>query len=424
MSPALAKSVEDYHKGVKYLHESGIQRVPKKYIFPISERPNSSYTINGKPKMSLPIIDFSQLHGPNRVQVLDSLSYACENYGFFQLVNHGIPEEVIRSMVDVGGKFFDLPLVEREKYMTTDMTTPVRYGTSFNQTNDGVFCWRDFLKLVCEPLHDVLPHWPSSPSDFREMAIAYSKETKILFIKLVEAILESLGINVTTKNKTQQQNDDVEEILKEFEDGSQLMAINFYPPCPNPNLTLGMPPHSDYGFLTLLLQDEVEGLQVKFNGDWVTIQPIPGSFVVNVGDHLESGDLDCAPSDVVISYVMHSREKVNPTIINSDVRVLTYIMDADVDSFRPILRINVVERSFEGPLNSSAPPPRRLPVDADLIDEDLNDYENDVDDTINMEDYSLHMKDFSSDWQDDEEDRETKSQAGHSFTDATNFCYG
>ncbi|KAF3679640.1 putative peroxisomal fatty acid beta-oxidation multifunctional protein AIM1-like [Capsicum annuum] len=287
MSPALAKSVEDYHKGVKYLHESGIQRVPKKYIFPISERPNSSYTINGKPKMSLPIIDFSQLHGPNRVQVLDSLSYACENYGFFQLVNHGIPEEVIRSMVDVGGKFFDLPLVEREKYMTTDMTTPVRYGTSFNQTNDGVFCWRDFLKLVCEPLHDVLPHWPSSPSDFREMAIAYSKETKILFIKLVEAILESLGINVTTKNKTQQQNDDVEEILKEFEDGSQLMAINFYPPCPNPNLTLGMPPHSDYGFLTLLLQDEVEGLQVKFNGDWVTIQPIPGSFVVNVGDHLE-----------------------------------------------------------------------------------------------------------------------------------------
>ncbi|PHT84806.1 hypothetical protein T459_13249 [Capsicum annuum] len=79
-------------------------------------------------------------------------------------------------------------------------------------------------------------------------------------------------------------------------------------------------------------------------------------FVASV---MQSGDLDCAPSDVVISYVMHSREKVNPTIINSDVRVLTYIMDADADRFRPILRINVVERSFEGPLNSSAPPSRR-----------------------------------------------------------------
>ncbi|KAM3205476.1 hypothetical protein P3L10_028886 [Capsicum annuum] len=117
-------------------------------------------------------------------------------------------------------------------------------------------------------------------------------------------------------------------------------------------------------------------------------------FVASV---MQSGDLDCAPSDVVISYVMHSREKVNPTIINSNVRVLTYIMDADADGFRPILRINMVERSFEGPLISSAPSPRRPTVDDDLINDDLNNYETDVDDTINMEDYSTHMEDFSSD---------------------------
>ncbi|KAM3362158.1 hypothetical protein P3S68_017012 [Capsicum galapagoense] len=139
-------------------------------------------------------------------------------------------------------------------------------------------------------------------------------------------------------------------------------------------------------------------------------------FVANV---MQSGDLDCAPSDVVISYVMHSRKKVNPTIINSDVRVLTYIMDADADGFRPILRINMVETSFEGSLNSSAPPPR-----CPAVDDDLNDYENNVDNTINMEDYSMHMVDFSSDSQDDEEDRETESQAGHSLTDGTNFCCG
>ncbi|KAF3642839.1 hypothetical protein FXO38_20893 [Capsicum annuum] len=89
-------------------------------------------------------------------------------------------------------------------------------------------------------------------------------------------------------------------------------------------------------------------------------------FVENV---MQSGDLDYAPSDVVISYLMHSRKKVNPTIINSDVRVLMYIMDADADGFRPILRINVVERSFEGPLNSSPPLPRRP-----TVDDDLNDY--------------------------------------------------
>ncbi|CAN6461409.1 unnamed protein product [Victoria cruziana] len=63
--------------------------------------------------------------------------------------------------------------------------------------------------------------------------------------------------------------------------------MNYYPSCPEPELTLGMPPHSDYGFLTLLLQDGVAGLQVQHQGRWVNVKPFKGSFVVNIGDHLE-----------------------------------------------------------------------------------------------------------------------------------------
>jgi len=92
---------------------------------------------------------------------------------------------------------------------------------------------------------------------------------------MVKAILESLEI------------DGSDEAAKELEEGSQVVVVNCYPPCPEPELTLGMPPHSDYGFLTLLLQDEVEGLQILYRDEWVTVDPIPGSFVVNVGDHLE-----------------------------------------------------------------------------------------------------------------------------------------
>ncbi|PHT60545.1 hypothetical protein CQW23_02908 [Capsicum baccatum] len=103
--------------------------------------------------------------------------------------------------------------------------------------------------------------------------------------------------------------------------------------------------------------------------------PIPvchNSFYVEfVASVMQSGDLDCTLSDVVIGYLMHSREKVNPTIINSDVRMLTYIMDADTDEFRPILRINMVERSFEGLLNSLAPLLQRP-----AVDDNLNDYKN------------------------------------------------
>ncbi|CAK9159635.1 unnamed protein product [Ilex paraguariensis] len=270
-----------YQKGVRHLCDSGITKVPRKYILPISDRPNSFKGDQNAENLSinLPIIDFSQLQGPNRYQVLNSLAKACEEYGFFQLVNHGIANDAIVKMIDVGRRFFELPFDERAKFMTADMYSPVRYGTSFNQNKDGVFCWRDFLKLSCNPVSEVLSFWPSSPVDLRLAAVNYSKETKGLYLMLMEAILESLGLVGATKEES--------DSLKEFEDGSQLMVVNCYPSCPEPDLTLGMPPHSDYGLLTLLLQDEVRGLQIQHEEKWVTVEPIPNSFVVNVGDHLE-----------------------------------------------------------------------------------------------------------------------------------------
>lgn len=99
---------------------------------------------------------------------------------------------------------------------------------------------------------------------------------------LMDAILESLGL---VENDIRE--DQSKDLKNGLEDGSQLMVVNCYPSCPEPDLTLGMPPHSDYGFLTLLLQDEVKGLQIQHEGKWVSVEPLPNSFVVNVGDHLE-----------------------------------------------------------------------------------------------------------------------------------------
>ncbi|CAL0299345.1 unnamed protein product [Lupinus luteus] len=277
-----------YEKGVKLLIDNGLKKVPKKYIFPESDRSAARNTEDpnvAKQNLQLPIIDFADLLGPCRTQVLQSLANACEEYGFFQLVNHGISNDVIKNMLDVSGRFFNLPFEERAKYITSDVRAAVRYGTSFNQTKDTVFCWRDFLKLLCNPLPDYLPHWPSSPLDFRQAAATYAEETKYLFLTLMEAIIESLGIIEADQEKETVENDN--DILKDLKDGSQMMISNFYPECPEPDLTLGMPPHSDYGFLTLLLQDEVEGLQIQFQEKWVTVQPIPNAFVINIGDHLE-----------------------------------------------------------------------------------------------------------------------------------------
>lgn len=209
MSPGMGLAVQtneeeevlesEYQKGVKRLCEKGITKVPRKYILPVLDRPNTGEE-DGSTNLKLPIIDFAQLQGSNRIDVLKSLSKACEEYGFFQvslfshmfdrttyymnflllifnfssccswtmqLVNHGIASEAILNIIEAGREFFELPFEERSKYMSKDMRSAVRYGTSFNQTTDAVFCWRDFLKLSCHPLSDVLPSWPSSPSGLR-----------------------------------------------------------------------------------------------------------------------------------------------------------------------------------------------------------------------------------------------------------------
>ncbi|XP_042483917.1 probable 2-oxoglutarate-dependent dioxygenase SLC1 [Macadamia integrifolia] len=283
-------SESQYQKGVKHLCENGISIVPNKFVLPVPERPiilrqqnttAASATADGS-YIQLPIIDFAQLQGPERPLVLKTLAKACEEYGIFQVTNHGIPINVVSSMIDVSKQFFELPYDERANYMTSDLSAPVRYGTSFNQAKDGVFCWRDFLKLVCSnPLSDILPFWPSSPEDLRKSVFNYSTQTKSLFDLLMKAILESLGLVESKKDESE------DHVLQQFQDGSQLMFINYYPSCPEPELTLGMPPHSDYGSLTLLLQDEVEGLQIQHQEEWFTVKPLPNSFVVNLGDHLE-----------------------------------------------------------------------------------------------------------------------------------------
>lgn len=93
-------------------------------------------------------------------------------------------------------------------------------------------------------------------------------------MRLLEAISESLGL----------ERDYINRVLGSH---GQHMAINYYPPCPQPKLTYGLPPHADPNVITLLLQDDVPGLQVLKDGKWVSVQPIPNTFIVNIGDQIQ-----------------------------------------------------------------------------------------------------------------------------------------
>lgn len=94
MSPSIAVRPEEelkdaesqYQKGVKQLCAEGISRVPNKYVWPVQERPVDDKPKSSKAKLvSLPVIDFAELQGPNRPEALKSLAKACEQYGFFQV---------------------------------------------------------------------------------------------------------------------------------------------------------------------------------------------------------------------------------------------------------------------------------------------------------------------------------------------------
>jgi isopenicillin N synthase-like dioxygenase len=73
-----------------------------------------------------------------------------------------------------------------------------------------------------------------------------------------------------------------------FEDGRQSIRMNYYPPCLQPELVIGLSPHSDATGLTILLQlNEIDGLQIRKDGTWIPVIPFPNAFVVNIGDILE-----------------------------------------------------------------------------------------------------------------------------------------
>lgn len=110
-----------------------------------------------------------------------------------------------------------------------------------------------------------------------EIMLEYSKRTREVVRGLLNGISMSLGLDQSCIEKTMK-----------LESGLQIFVVNLYPPCPQPELAIGLPPHSDHGLLTLLINNGVGGLQIKHNGKWVNVNDtFPGSFLVNTADHLE-----------------------------------------------------------------------------------------------------------------------------------------
>ncbi|KDO71175.1 hypothetical protein CISIN_1g017946mg [Citrus sinensis] len=257
------------------------------------ERPKVAYNefSNEIPVISLAGIDDV---GGKRAEICKKIVEACEDWGIFQVVDHGVDAKLISDMTRLATEFFALPPEEKLKF---DMSGGKKGGfivSSHLQQGEVVKDWREIVTYFSFPKQSRdYSRWPDKPEGWMEVTKEYSDKLMGVACKLLEVLSEAMGL-------------EKEALTKACVDMDQKIVVNYYPKCPQPDLTLGLKRHTDPGTITLLLQDQVGGLQAtKDNGKtWITVQPIEGAFVVNLGDHghyLSNGRFKNADHQAVVN---------------------------------------------------------------------------------------------------------------------------
>ncbi|XP_065848030.1 flavonol synthase/flavanone 3-hydroxylase [Euphorbia lathyris] len=245
--------------------------IPEAFIRSENEQPalTTVYGVN----LSVPIIDMSD---PDQEKVDRLMVDASKKWGMFQIVNHGIPNEVIRKLQSVGKEFFELSQSEKEVYAKKEGSIE-GYGSSLQKEIEGKKGWVDHLfHRIWPPSAINYKFWPLNPPSYREVNEEYAKHLHGVSERLFRSLSIGLGLE--------------ENELKEAVGGeklSYLLKINYYPPCPRPDLALGVVAHTDMSSFTILVPNDVQGLQASRDGKWYDVTYIANALVIHVGDQLE-----------------------------------------------------------------------------------------------------------------------------------------
>ena len=240
---------------------------------------------------ALPLIDISGLRSHDPVDqhlVAEQLRQACEQRGFFYITGHGIDPALISSLFAASQRFFDLPMTEKLavdkklsrcnrgyeplRAQTLESGAPPDLKESFYA---GAEVAANDARVLAGRFNTGPNQWPETLPDFRAVMQNYYQAAYGLGATIVRGLALSLGVPVSH----------FDGYLKE---AAATLRLLHYPPQPaNPEPgEKGCGEHTDFGGVTLLLQDEAGGLQVwdKNLGSWIDAPPVPGAFVVNIGD--------------------------------------------------------------------------------------------------------------------------------------------
>lgn len=240
-------------------------------------------------ELNLPILDLSLLdQGPEAAsRFRDELRAATHDVGFFYLTGTGVTPELEERLLQAAHDFFALP--EAEKLAIENVTSPHFRGYTRvgGERTQGRVDWREQIDIG--PERDAIAEtdgpgynrlvgpnlWPAAQPELRDVVSEWHDHLTGIARKLLRAWALALGA-------------EEQYFDRHFGDPQTLIKIVRYPGKDDPTPQQGVGAHKDSGVLTLLwVEPGKGGLQVERDGEWVDAPPVPGAFVVNIGELLE-----------------------------------------------------------------------------------------------------------------------------------------
>ena len=246
--------------------------------------------MSGAPASEIPIVDLCDyLTGveAGRASAAADICAALEEIGFFGIANHEVPERVVKAAFAESQRFFDLPLADKLSVRVNmghrgylPMADQHRADAAKPNLSESYLVGPDLAEddpAVVEglPLHGVNP-WPDVPDGFQDALGGFHAAMSVLGLRLLPLFETALDLPDGF-------------FAARYCNPMGFVRSLHYPPAPaeaDPD-RFGAAPHSDFGFITILAQDDVGGLQVQTRGgDWIDAPNRPGVFLVNIGDML------------------------------------------------------------------------------------------------------------------------------------------
>ncbi|XP_062152510.1 1-aminocyclopropane-1-carboxylate oxidase 3 [Alnus glutinosa] len=220
---------------------------------------------------NFPVINMEKLNGEERAATMASINDACENWGFFELINHSIPHEFMDKVERLAKEHYKKCMEQRFKELVASKALE---GVEA-EIND--MDWESTFHVRHLP-HSNLSEIPDLEDEYRKVIKEFALKLEKLAEELLDLLCENLGLE--------------KGYLKKAFYGSKGPTfgtkVSNYPPCPQPDLIKGLRAHTDAGGIILLFQDDkVSGLQLLKDGQWIDVPPMRHSIVINLGDQLE-----------------------------------------------------------------------------------------------------------------------------------------